>query len=260
MADPVPRNVPGPFYVEDQCCLTCGVALEAAPHNIAFDDEQVHGGCYVRRQPSSATEVDDIIDAMQSTEVDCIRYRGDDPALRRRLESEGLGHFCDPANEAARSEQASVVAMAARRSRRSFTEVKRIDCEHQPLAVVIRRRDDGVFEFREIAEHVIGHQGRREFHKVWLPQMIVGDFASAEAAEIAARSQVEWLAQNYVPRPERSLVEESTELTAATQGRKIKRVARPDGLRVNIELSNGDRLYISGRDLVSTFFYRRSRR
>jgi hypothetical protein len=91
MAKPHPRNVDGPFYVEDQCCTACGVPDDCAPGFFAWED--LH--CYVSRQPATAEELEQMLDALQSAELDCIRYRGDDVAILRRLTENGLGECCD---------------------------------------------------------------------------------------------------------------------------------------------------------------------
>jgi hypothetical protein len=39
--------------------------------------------------------VDLVVEAMRKTEMECIRYRGDDAALRKRLVDEGFEDQCD---------------------------------------------------------------------------------------------------------------------------------------------------------------------
>ncbi len=52
---PHPSNVPGPFYVEYGCCITCGVWEDVAPDLLAWlEGDRPH--CYVQRQPETDEE------------------------------------------------------------------------------------------------------------------------------------------------------------------------------------------------------------
>jgi ferredoxin len=95
--DAYPKNAPGPFYVENECCVTCGIPLEVAPDLFTWDEEkgEFDNHCFLRRQPSTSTEVGRVVEAMRQTEMECIRYRGDDAALRKRLVDEGFEDQCD---------------------------------------------------------------------------------------------------------------------------------------------------------------------
>lgn len=88
-----PENAPGPFYVEQDCCITCGVPMEIAPDIFDWSANQSH--CFVRRQPATADELDRTLQAMWSAEAECIRYRGADPLLADRIAQFGLGRNCD---------------------------------------------------------------------------------------------------------------------------------------------------------------------
>jgi len=81
----------GDFYVEPGCCLLCGVPEDLAPE--VFQTGEDH--CFVRRQPCSRDEVDRTIQAMWSSEVDCVRYRGHDPGLLDRLARAGMSDQAD---------------------------------------------------------------------------------------------------------------------------------------------------------------------
>lgn len=94
-SQPHPANCPGNFYVEEGCCITCGVPLDEAPE--VFDWVE-HGGltsCVVVRQPETPESINRTLAAMRWGEVDCIRYRGNDPDIGRRLVEAGLGDQCD---------------------------------------------------------------------------------------------------------------------------------------------------------------------
>ena len=93
---PHPANVPGPFYVEDGCCISCGVWEDVAPDLLAWlpDSEVPH--CYVARQPETDAEFGRMMEAMQIGEVDCIRVHGCKPDWADRLRQAGLEHHIDP--------------------------------------------------------------------------------------------------------------------------------------------------------------------
>jgi hypothetical protein len=96
MAAPYPRNVPGPFYIENECCITCGVPVNVAPNLFSWDQQIPYPGhCFVSRQPANGAEVDLVLEVMNRAEVDCLRYRGDDQVLRGRLAREGHEDQCD---------------------------------------------------------------------------------------------------------------------------------------------------------------------
>lgn len=93
MAEAHPDNVPGPFYVENGCCITCGVPFEVAPD--MFDWAEGDSHCFVKRQPCNPKQLDRMLHAMWSSEVECIRYRGADPTVARRIVEFGSGDSCD---------------------------------------------------------------------------------------------------------------------------------------------------------------------
>jgi hypothetical protein len=100
MANAHPSSVPGPFYVEDGCCISCGVPHEIAPDLFGWTGADSH--CFVRRQPAGPEEADAMVRALWSSEVSCIRYRGEDPAMIRRLAENGSADQCDVAAERTR--------------------------------------------------------------------------------------------------------------------------------------------------------------
>ena len=89
---PHPLNAPGPFYVVDGCCTACGVPLDEAPELFAYTGDD---HCYVKRQPRSSEEIDHALGAIWAQEFRCIRYRGDDPEVIRRLAENGDADICD---------------------------------------------------------------------------------------------------------------------------------------------------------------------
>ncbi len=84
-----PKNAPGPFYVVKGECLHCCLAPHEAPELMASPVD-TNEDCYFKRQPETPEEVEHAINAVMITEMDCIRYGGDDPAIIQRL-----GEKCD---------------------------------------------------------------------------------------------------------------------------------------------------------------------
>jgi hypothetical protein len=93
---PHPANVPGAFYVEDGCCLACGVWEAEAPGLLEWLPEAKIPHCYVARQPETDTEFAQMMSAMQVNEVDCIRVHGCKPDWILRLRAAGLAAQIDP--------------------------------------------------------------------------------------------------------------------------------------------------------------------
>jgi hypothetical protein len=87
-----PRNAPGPFYVENGQCVSCGAPRFEAADLITMNDEV---GCYFHRQPETPAEIDAAIRAMFVSCVGSYRYGGKDPIVLRRLAEMGCGHLCD---------------------------------------------------------------------------------------------------------------------------------------------------------------------
>ena len=67
----VPENVPGRFYVDDQC-VGCDMCRSLAPD---FFDMNDGGNSYIKKQPQSETEVELCTEALESCPVQAI---GDD--------------------------------------------------------------------------------------------------------------------------------------------------------------------------------------
>ena len=80
--NPYPKNAPGPFYVGDGECITCGAPEAAAPDLIEFD-ETPH--CYFRRQPETVLELEDAIEAIRVSCCGGVHYGGSDPVILTRI-------------------------------------------------------------------------------------------------------------------------------------------------------------------------------
>lgn len=86
----VPEN--GFVYVDTRCCITCGVPVHLAPDVFAWGTDT----CYVKRQPSGASELRRVLRVFRSQELDCIRYAGTNPKIVKILAGVGEGDKCDP--------------------------------------------------------------------------------------------------------------------------------------------------------------------
>ena len=71
MGEPDPRNVPGEFYVQRDCCLLCGVPWTLAPELFGDDKD----GCWVKRQCTTADEHRTMLLVLQTQELGCIQRR-----------------------------------------------------------------------------------------------------------------------------------------------------------------------------------------
>lgn len=105
---PHPANLPGDFYVEDGCCTMCEVPFAEAPDLFGTcQDPKGYTHCFVKRQPESSDELDQMCRAIRCAELKCIRYRGKDRLIQLRLVEAGEGQICDalPPDLQQRSEQ-----------------------------------------------------------------------------------------------------------------------------------------------------------
>src|SRR5579862_2977388 len=85
-----PNSAPGDFYVEYECCTSCGVPQVVAPDLIAPTDA-ADGHCYWRKQPETNAELKQAIKVLATQELGCHRYAGSDPAILSRISPE----LCD---------------------------------------------------------------------------------------------------------------------------------------------------------------------
>lgn len=69
----LPLNVPGKFYVTEECD-GCAYCASVAPENFEFDRES--NTYFVSKQPSNAEEMEFITEAMDDCPVDAIRKNG----------------------------------------------------------------------------------------------------------------------------------------------------------------------------------------
>lgn len=68
-------NVPGAFYVDDQC-IACDACVLEAPDFFKMNDEE--GFAFVSKQPKSEKELEECLLALEGCPVDAIGKDGDD--------------------------------------------------------------------------------------------------------------------------------------------------------------------------------------
>jgi hypothetical protein len=94
---PHPANVPGDFYVEKGCCLSCNMPFTVAPELFSSLED---GHCFVSKQPTSVREVTAMTQAFQVQDVGCIRYKGTNRIIKIKLIAMGEGEQCDQLDDA----------------------------------------------------------------------------------------------------------------------------------------------------------------
>jgi ferredoxin len=81
-----PLNAEGDFYVVKDMCITCMAPHHEAPELMGMDEET---GCYFRRQPQTAEELEHAVEAVRVSCVEALRYSGDDAEILARLRAKG---------------------------------------------------------------------------------------------------------------------------------------------------------------------------
>ena len=80
------------FYVQAQCCTSCGVPQAVAPELVGWTNGNL-SQCYWMKQPQTADELDRAIKVIQAQELGCHRYSGTNPAILERLPPEDCDHI-----------------------------------------------------------------------------------------------------------------------------------------------------------------------
>ena len=88
-----PLNVEGDFYVEKDMCMTCMVPEVEAPELMGFDEESYN--CYFKRQPNTPEELEHAIAAIAASEIQGLRYAGNDEYVLQRLVELGAADCFD---------------------------------------------------------------------------------------------------------------------------------------------------------------------
>ena len=81
---PEPSSVPGDFYVENRCCVFCGVPQAVAPDLVEWTDE-TKSQCRWKKQPSTEGELEQAFAIFDGQELGCHRYAGTDLTIQRRV-------------------------------------------------------------------------------------------------------------------------------------------------------------------------------
>lgn len=76
MANPknkFPQNLPGKFFVDDQC-IACDACVVEAPNFFSMNDEAGHA--FVKKQPMTEAEIKDCENALAACPVEAIGNNG----------------------------------------------------------------------------------------------------------------------------------------------------------------------------------------
>jgi ferredoxin len=73
MADKMPQNVPGRFYVDGNC-INCSLCVEIAGQ--LFETNQDEGYEYIKRQPRDAAERELVEEVIQLCPADAVQDNG----------------------------------------------------------------------------------------------------------------------------------------------------------------------------------------
>ena len=87
------QNVVGDFYVEKDLCLQCMAPEGEAPELMGFDRKS--GNCYFKKQPATPEELEHAIAAVSVSEIQGLRYAGNNKYVLRRLRELGASDCCD---------------------------------------------------------------------------------------------------------------------------------------------------------------------
>ena len=68
------ENANGKFYVDDQC-IACDACLREAPRFFSMNDKDSHA--FVKAQPTSTTDIQECLNAMEACPVEAIGNDGE---------------------------------------------------------------------------------------------------------------------------------------------------------------------------------------
>jgi len=88
-----PGNVAGHFY-STVGCIICGGPAAVAPLLIAHIPDGDGEHFVVIKQPTDLLEIQIMIEAMQSSCIDCYRYDGLDVNIIKMISDRGMAHLC----------------------------------------------------------------------------------------------------------------------------------------------------------------------
>lgn len=70
----VEDNLPGKFYVDDQC-IACDACVMEAPNFFSMNDDEGHA--YVKKQPAVPEELQNCMEALEACPVEAIGHDGE---------------------------------------------------------------------------------------------------------------------------------------------------------------------------------------
>ena len=84
-----PENAGGPFYVQNDLCITCRAPESVARDLIGFYEDTSGSGasshCYFKKQPKPPEEIDRAVKAVRANCCGCYRYAGADAEVKEKL-------------------------------------------------------------------------------------------------------------------------------------------------------------------------------
>jgi len=87
--DAYPENAAGPFYVENDMCITCRAPEAFAPDLIGFHEDpswtDATSHCYFKKQPETIAEINRAVKAVWANCCGSFRYAGSDPEVLKKL-------------------------------------------------------------------------------------------------------------------------------------------------------------------------------
>ena len=86
-----PTSAPGDFYVENGCCMACGVPQMVAPDLIGWTNDHA-GACYWKKQPGTPEEMRQAFAIFDGQEAGCHRYAGHNAEIQLRVGLENCDH------------------------------------------------------------------------------------------------------------------------------------------------------------------------
>jgi hypothetical protein len=92
---PYPKNAPGPFYTENESCMSCDAPVTIAADLMAYDEGQSGQHCYFKRQPQTPEETERAIMAGVVSCIEAVRYAGHDQAILERFRHLKSASSCD---------------------------------------------------------------------------------------------------------------------------------------------------------------------
>lgn len=104
---PHPNNAPGPFYVENDMCISCAAPEAEAPDLMGHVKEDYH--CYFKKQPSTPEELNRAINAVAVSCCKAVRYGGTDPAILQRLAELCSVDSCDALQPSEGGDMATII-------------------------------------------------------------------------------------------------------------------------------------------------------